>query len=403
MDEKQELALIDLIRELELIEHQHKNEIFRGFNIFVAAGLVRQEIRHSTILASLLNPLENHGLGDALAKKIINYATEIAKNESKPNQLKTALANFDDLIVNTEVGYDKNRIDILAHSDKNKLVVVIENKVDSTEGNAQLKTYTAKINQDKTYDSYKKLFIYLTIEGEDASEEDWVPLSYKTILDYLEDIASRVGETLSSETNIFIKHYIDLVRRNIMGEITQELRNACIDIYKRHKTTIDLIYKNLQTPTLEAQESFSTAMGSEIINLYSNKRQLVFLPKALSQIPDTVGTEWNNTHKPIVIWFAFSDQSLGLVIEVGPMADIDLRAKFVQALYDVLDVKRQSAGQTFSRVWRQNRKMDLDQMSPEEIVDAMNSLYNKLSGEGLINKIQTAALKTWPEISFDQQ
>ena len=38
------------------------------FNIFEAIGAVRVELRHSDFLAFLLNPTQNHGLGDAFVK-----------------------------------------------------------------------------------------------------------------------------------------------------------------------------------------------------------------------------------------------------------------------------------------------------------------------------------------------
>jgi hypothetical protein len=41
------------------------------FNIFEAIGAVRVELRHSDFLAFLLNPTQNHGLGDAFVKRLL--------------------------------------------------------------------------------------------------------------------------------------------------------------------------------------------------------------------------------------------------------------------------------------------------------------------------------------------
>ena len=54
------------------------------FNIFEAVGLVRQEIRHSAFLAFLLDPQENHGLGDAFAKRLLQEAIMAAPDTSSP-------------------------------------------------------------------------------------------------------------------------------------------------------------------------------------------------------------------------------------------------------------------------------------------------------------------------------
>lgn len=52
--------------ELERLE-----ALLAQFNIFEAIGAVRQELRHSDFLAFLLNPQENHGLGDAFIKRLL--------------------------------------------------------------------------------------------------------------------------------------------------------------------------------------------------------------------------------------------------------------------------------------------------------------------------------------------
>src|SRR4030088_1373392 len=41
------------------------------FNIFEVIGAVRQELRHSDFLAFLLDPQQNHGLGDAFCKRLL--------------------------------------------------------------------------------------------------------------------------------------------------------------------------------------------------------------------------------------------------------------------------------------------------------------------------------------------
>lgn len=41
------------------------------FNAFETLGVVNTEIRHSNVLAWLLNPRENHGIGDVFIKKLI--------------------------------------------------------------------------------------------------------------------------------------------------------------------------------------------------------------------------------------------------------------------------------------------------------------------------------------------
>lgn len=43
----------------------------KRFNLFDVLKISRMEIRHSNMLAWLLNPNENHGMGDAFLKAIV--------------------------------------------------------------------------------------------------------------------------------------------------------------------------------------------------------------------------------------------------------------------------------------------------------------------------------------------
>jgi hypothetical protein len=51
------------------------------FNIFEALGLVRQELRHSDFLAFLLNPGQNHRLGDVFLRSFLNLVLKRAAED----------------------------------------------------------------------------------------------------------------------------------------------------------------------------------------------------------------------------------------------------------------------------------------------------------------------------------
>ena len=123
-DEKMKV-INDLVADIDCLEplHQWTNDI----NIFNILKLDRMEIRHSNMLAWLLNPNELHGLGDKLLKKFLIYATngsnlEIVKGL---NPVDIDLMDLNDAIVYRE---EKN-IDILIVSDKNNLVLQLKTKL----------------------------------------------------------------------------------------------------------------------------------------------------------------------------------------------------------------------------------------------------------------------------------
>src|SRR3954452_1476430 len=54
------------------------------FNIFEAVGAVRQELRHSDFLAFLLDPRQNHRLGDAFVRRLLQKILVAAKGLNPP-------------------------------------------------------------------------------------------------------------------------------------------------------------------------------------------------------------------------------------------------------------------------------------------------------------------------------
>ena len=80
------------------------------FNIFEAVGAVRQELRHSDILAYLLSPQQNHGLRDVFAKKFLQKVVSAADGLHTPvTPIDLDTWNLDQL----EVSREWQNIDIL--------------------------------------------------------------------------------------------------------------------------------------------------------------------------------------------------------------------------------------------------------------------------------------------------
>ncbi|GAB3056844.1 PD-(D/E)XK nuclease family protein [Salinicoccus sesuvii] len=96
------------------------------FNAFETLGIVHTEIRHSNVLGWLMSPNEQHGIGGAFVEKIIQ---EIARNHNIEqyghDPLQMLLWDYHDLVVRREW----RNIDLIAISEANKLMLVIENKV----------------------------------------------------------------------------------------------------------------------------------------------------------------------------------------------------------------------------------------------------------------------------------
>ena len=205
------------------------------FNLFDILKITRTEIRHSNMLSWLLNPNENHGLGDSILKGFIQYVVTSFYDSNDPTIFETLLMDCHDFIIQREW----HNIDVLAVSAEHRFILCIENKIDTGEHDNQLNRYR-KIVED-SYPNYKALYIYLSPDGRESSDPDnWCSMGYQDVLDIVEK--SRKKTKLLPEAGLLVDNYIQTIRRDIVGD--EKLAQICADIYAKHQRALDLIFEN---------------------------------------------------------------------------------------------------------------------------------------------------------------
>ena len=233
-------------------ELEELEEIVGEFNIFTALNIENNEIRHSTFLSWLLDPNESHGLGDYFLSLFLKEVAHKAYSMDidTPSVFDIDSWDFDD----AEIIREWRNIDILIKSDYHKFVCVIENKVYSTEHSDQLNKYW-KIIQNE-FPAYSKLFVYLTVDGEEPSNEEdkehYVSFSHGDIAIIIEHLIKSKKEKLGIAILTFILHYKDMLRRYIMQD--SKVQDLCIKIYKKHKKALDLIFEYKPDRLMEMYE-----------------------------------------------------------------------------------------------------------------------------------------------------
>jgi len=136
------------------------------FNIFEVLGAVRVELRHSEFLAFLMDPQQSHGLGDDFVKKFLQKALVGVDQSGLPvSAIDLDIWSLDDL----EIRREWQNIDILLISENNKFVVLIENKIWSSEHSNQLQRYYQIVTH--AFPDWKILSLYLNPEGLHPSNE----------------------------------------------------------------------------------------------------------------------------------------------------------------------------------------------------------------------------------------
>jgi hypothetical protein len=159
------------------------------FNLFEALGVVRRELTHSNVLAFLIDPSQNHGLDDALARKLLQRALLLHPKADAP------VSPIDlDLwpLAGLRVRREWRDIDLLLVDEARRLVVAIENKIDSREHSDQLRRYRGIVEEH--FPGFRRLFLYLTPDGNAPSDDAYLAVGYRVVADAVEAVAASSGE-----------------------------------------------------------------------------------------------------------------------------------------------------------------------------------------------------------------
>ncbi len=303
-------AFIDDNEELDQLE-----TILDHFNIFKSLDLVRQEIRHSAFLRWLLDPSETHGLGDYWLRQLLRRV--ISDGEGSHPDFPSLFDLDDWNLGNAEVLKEWRNIDILILDEENRFVCAIENKVDSGEHSEQLQRYRRTVEQ--AFGDYKKAFVFLTISGEEPSEESYVPLSYTELASIIESALRRREGQLNDEIRLFVQQYLDMVRRYIVEE--SDVQELCRRIYRNHHQALDLIFDHRPDRAAEVSQVIQDYIGSrdDLISEQSTRTLTRFLPRDMDVLPHE-GTGEYVRSKRMLLWELDSNRERGVELKLvlGP-------------------------------------------------------------------------------------
>lgn len=202
----------------------------RRFNVFVAMGAVRQELRHSDFLAFLLNPYSSHNLKGRFTEILLSEvqrSTDKARLAPFLNKRKT----FD----NAEVRREWENIDILLLCRSSKLALIIENKIDSFERDDQLKRYWETVVNE--FRGCEVRGVYLTPQAEETTNRDYIPVGYETVDRSLKKLLEDHSRQITGDFKVGLKHYHTMITQ----KITRQLEDKCWDIYTKHQHAFDLV------------------------------------------------------------------------------------------------------------------------------------------------------------------
>ncbi len=234
------------------------------FNIFEAVGMERQEISHSKFLAFLLDPNESHGMGDAFVKRLLQRAIMDSPNASAPvTPIELSLWDLGEMSVRREW----RRIDIFLVDEREKLAVIIENKIGAGEHGDQLDRYHKIVREQ--YPDYRLLALYLTPDGDEPSHPEYLPVDYRAVCEIFDELAESWASVIEPDLRVLVTHYTEMLRRHIVGD--SEIARLSRQIYQKHQRAIDLIYEH-RFAQQEAIRKLLTKLIKEAPDLSYNTR-----------------------------------------------------------------------------------------------------------------------------------
>jgi hypothetical protein len=283
---QQELeALVVECPELHALENG-----LRRFNIFSVLRATTNELRHSNILAWLLQPDESHGLGDRFLRRWLMNVVRGPTRERAPT-----LAEIDSAeIRSVEVLREWRRIDVLVRirlHDGRLWIIAIENKVDATQGEDQLATYRRRV--DDAFPNASRLLVFLTMFEEEPADASWITADYSTLAAVLRAVLDENSERVGSQPRVLIEHYLHTVREHAMGD--DKLIALAKTIYRTHQAALDFIYEQREDPLQQLSTALQErASRAAVVSRVSDKRFVRFLPTVWDVPKNTAGTAWGS-------------------------------------------------------------------------------------------------------------
>lgn len=317
--EEQLAALVDDPRFQEIDHH------LRKFNLFEAIGAVRGELRHSNFLAFVLSPARPHGLGTELLLLVLRaILAKVPADRRDIRALELIVADLDRTVVHRE----RDNIDLLIDVKELRLIVTIENKIDAQVGKDQLNIYKAIVR--RKFPNHRFLFVLLTPQGIKPKDPDYVAFSYSELADIIDALARDRAETLSDEMVLILRHYVRMLRRNIVED--ERLADLAIRLYEKHKEAFDFVRKHQPEPKNLLDDIRGLITSN--VKLTEDKHiesLLRFAPLEWASVPQLnscAPAEWTRTGRSLLFEVKASEEGrIIIALVLGPSTIDGLRER----------------------------------------------------------------------------
>ena len=236
-----------LIRDPRFLKyHQAETAKERTFNPFDVLRYADYEIRHSNVLAWLLQPDGTHGIGDGFLRDFTTALNEEASNQGVPPVPIPSSFDAEDVRVERELHYVDITLFLTGKKTSKSVVIAIENKMGEAvpEHVEQVLGYDKKLHEEyKTkYDVIQSVLL-TTSPTPDASEHGIIHVGWARICDIVKSIREREQFEFDEGERVraFLGHYLEIVERFVGQPETD--RDYFTTLLEDHRLVLNKLLK----------------------------------------------------------------------------------------------------------------------------------------------------------------
>ena len=285
-------------------ELRQLEKLLGNFNLFRVLRIEHGEIRHSNVLAWLLQPEEAHGLRDLFLRR---WLMRVFHDSDSETACHLDPAEFDAMnLRSVTVEREWNSIDLLLKLetfDHGTWIVAIENKVRAKQRPGQLPDYRKRVEAAFPRAAHR-LFIFLTQYPEDPEDPLFALATYRQVFEVLSGCVEEQRSAIGEEPMVLLNHYLRILKESFMEN--SEITNLVQKIYQKHRRALDVIYEKRKDPRQHLSDAVEqlmkqSAASGDFVPMSSEVAYVRFLPKQWKTPANLAGTSWGDQESAYVL------------------------------------------------------------------------------------------------------
>lgn len=274
----EDLETINALRRF-VVECADLRELERSlgrFNVFEVLKSAESELRHSNMLAWLLDPEESHGLGDFFLRRWLMLVLHEAEDQERDLGLDPVEVDTEPFS-RVEVLREWHRIDVLVkiRLKHEEWLIVIENKVNATQSKGQLERYRTDV--ERAYPNARKVFLFLTKSTEIPADERYISTRYETVQRVVSLCLDEGNDMLGAGPKYLLEQYHHLLTERFMAN--SKAVDLALKIYREHRDALDFIIEQIPDKLSEVGSGLSQLVKDEGYWTKSSKPVILLPPQ----------------------------------------------------------------------------------------------------------------------------